>query len=491
MNQNTANFQQHPFFPKLTEFKEFIDLQKTNNSNFSKNENYNKVLLFCDLIKSFYHSLIHIQEIYPVKILEDNVNSLNYIENCITNYNNSGDGNQLIYMNNEIANVMQRVNIYTINGKDAKISATKSYNALAEFYYNKLNEIRQKSELTKKIIEKIKDKSQLHHDEIIKYHKELLVDTNLLQADNDHESIKSKINQTASKIEEVFQKASTHSNEINSFYRNLLSDNEFDESIKTKILSAKTEIEKQKSEIDNLLNESQKEIDSLKNFYIKVIGDENNTGLESIIDERHKALDNYEDKQKSLFANMETQINSLLVGATNAGLAKSFNKMSTTFKYSIMFWNSAFIISLICLVAFNIFGLVANNLEIKFKAFDVDFSIYKMVFISLPIIWLAIFCQRRRAEFVRLQQEYAHKEAVAMSYLSYKEQIQNLNLPDTKLLENLMEKTINVISYNPSKTLDGKVKESMPTLEFLDKTWDKVSPEKILEILLEKIAKKN
>lgn len=37
----------------------------------------------------------------------------------------------------------------------------------------------------------------------------------------------------------------------------------------------------------------------------------------------------------------------------------------------------------------------------------------------LPIVWLAFFASRRLSEYQRLQQEYAHKEALAKSYHSY------------------------------------------------------------------------
>ena len=84
---------------------------------------------------------------------------------------------------------------------------------------------------------------------------------------------------------------------------------------------------------------------------------------------------------------------------------------------------------------------------------------------ALPFIWLAIFCSNRRKEAMRLEQEYAHKVAVASSYASYKEQISNLNETNPELLKELMASTINIISKNPSDFLD-KSKSSDKLIDY-------------------------
>ena len=68
---------------------------------------------------------------------------------------------------------------------------------------------------------------------------------------------------------------------------------------------------------------------------------------------------------------------------------------------------------------------------------------------------------------MRLEQEYAHKVAVASSYASYKEQISNLNETNPELLKELMASTINIISKNPSDFLD-KSKSSDKLIDYDD-----------------------
>jgi hypothetical protein len=85
------------------------------------------------------------------------------------------------------------------------------------------------------------------------------------------------------------------------------------------------------------------------------------------------------------------------------------------------------------------------------------------------MVWLALFSATRRSQYERLQQEYAHKEALASSYESYKIQLQDLNGASEDLQRELIAKAVEAIAYNASATLDGKNhKEKPPLLQLLD-----------------------
>ena len=101
------------------------------------------------------------------------------------------------------------------------------------------------------------------------------------------------------------------------------------------------------------------------------------------------------------------------------------------------------------------------------KIYIIIFGFFSKITMALPFIWLAIFCSNRRKEAMRLEQEYAHKVAVASSYASYKEQISNLNETNPELLKELMASTINIISKNPSDFLD-KSKSSDKLIDYDD-----------------------
>lgn len=86
-----------------------------------------------------------------------------------------------------------------------------------------------------------------------------------------------------------------------------------------------------------------------------------------------------------------------------------------------------------------------------------------------PLIWLAVFASIRRSQYERLQQEYAHKEAFAKSYESYKKQLETLLKAEGETLQReLISKAIEAIAYNASQTLDGKHRDKMPLEHALD-----------------------
>jgi len=93
--------------------------------------------------------------------------------------------------------------------------------------------------------------------------------------------------------------------------------------------------------------------------------------------------------------------------------------------------------------------------------------LYK-VSIFLPVVWLALFASKRRSEAQRLQQEYAHKEALAKSYQSFKKQLDELGSDDTILLKQLIASAIGAVSYNASVTLDGKHGDKVPTQSVIE-----------------------
>ena len=68
-----------------------------------------------------------------------------------------------------------------------------------------------------------------------------------------------------------------------------------------------------------------------------------------------------------------------------------------------------------------------------------------------------------------MQQEYAHKEALAKSYDSYKQQIEALNSGDADMLKNLITKAIDAIAYNASETLDKRHGDRHPAHELVEK----------------------
>ena len=154
-------------------------------------------------------------------------------------------------------------------------------------------------------------------------------------------------------------------------------------------------------------------------------------------------------------------------------MRKSFSKPIE--QYSYLFYSSVAVLTITTLVS-SIDSFWTANEVIKFvditNLSELLNSLIHKLPIIVPVLWLAIFASKRRSEAQRLQQEYAHKEALAKSYQNFKTQIDNLNAPDKKeeLMEKLLSAAIDAVAANASDSLDKKHGDKTPAHEGLDKT---------------------
>lgn len=229
------------------------------------------------------------------------------------------------------------------------------------------------------------------------------------------------------------------------------------------------------------LSSVKNEVDELAQYHKVIFGDkesDNNSGLKVEIEKRRKDLIALETENKNNYEALFKKIEGLLPGATSAGLASAYKELKDKFDSSIKNYTRAFTGALLLLIgasfvmslsSFSIFPVF----EMKFidvQQWDVILRavIYKTPFM-LPIIWFAIFSAKRRSQYERLQQEYAHKEAFAKSYESYKLQLTELKIESNELQMALIEKAIQAIAYNASVTLDGKHEDSSPFTQVIEK----------------------
>ncbi|MEO5655958.1 MAG: hypothetical protein ABIR00_08265 [Nitrosospira sp.] len=167
-------------------------------------------------------------------------------------------------------------------------------------------------------------------------------------------------------------------------------------------------------------------------------------------------LGKFEVTQKDRYHTLNNQINILLPAATSAGLAAAYGEMKDSFNDPIKQISRIFYFSI---AAFFLLSSVIAVLESGFKPDDwngvLRGLIYKLPF-YVPLVWLVFYASKRRSEYQRLQQEYAHKEALAKSYDSYKKQLEGLDGDNMEMQKALIAEAVNAIAYNASATLDGK-----------------------------------
>jgi hypothetical protein len=374
-----------------------------------------------------------------LKLIDPEINKLNilnepltHLKNAISEFNTFSSNKNIVHLqrtNTHIDNCV--IHLKNANILIPKISARSVSVMISE--YNKTIE----ESLSEINLEDAKDATrqikQLQHE---------LIDSG--------ESIASRIKTTFDEIEEKYET-------INKFYNEMLIDENDYISTKTEILSAKKSVLDEINAIKESITEATNEIEELEKFYIKVYGKLDETkvkrvdGLKQELEKRFKSLTEYETQQNTKIVALVEKIEGLLPSATSAGLATAYFQERKKFRLPIILWNFAFIASLIGITVFSFISLSElNTIE------DIGKSLFHSLPITAPLIWLAIYASKRRSENQRLEQEYAHKEALAKSYSSYKQQIEALNEKDATLLVKLLDSAIKTITYNASESLDRK-----------------------------------
>jgi hypothetical protein len=293
------------------------------------------------------------------------------------------------------------------------------------------------------------------------------------------ESIESKIDEWVESIEKKYD-------EINNYHDETLVGIEGAPSTQQLVSDAKKVILSQQSKIEEILMEISPKITNLELFHQKVFGklntdNEYEGGISQEFEKRVTALNVFEGKQVTRYNALNTEIESLLPGATSTGLATAYRQMKQTFAHPIRNAEYLFYVAIAALVVSSLLFAIdsAGFFWVKMAQFKDWDSALKALVNKLPLygalIWLAFFASKRRSEYSRLQQEYAHKEALAKSYNSYKKQIQLLGDEDKSMQKDLITKAVDAIAYNASQTLDGKHGDNHPAHDLLGKVFDSVT----------------
>jgi len=163
------------------------------------------------------------------------------------------------------------------------------------------------------------------------------------------------------------------------------------------------------------------------------------------------------DKLKELNDTAEA----LLPGATSAGLASSFKSQRSRFDKPQQRWLKVFIWCIVGLVVVAlpsflsaILGVnAADGWEIVLKGMVVRAPIV------IPLVWLAVYAGRNYMLSIRIEEEYAYKEAISMAFEGYKNQMEAIGASDPKSPTPLNALCMNVlaaIAERPGRIYEGK-----------------------------------
>lgn len=204
------------------------------------------------------------------------------------------------------------------------------------------------------------------------------------------------------------------------------------------------------SDEDSISKDLNKKINELNKFYEKIFGNGN---------ENNKTISLKDDLEKRLIQlkEVEEDAKKVINLASDAGLAGGFVEKAKEAKKNKII--SVIILSLaLCAMFFynkDIFNGIPKNQE-AINNYIIIWNLLKLL-INAPLLWLAIVANINLNKYSRLEQDYAHKEALAKSYERYKNEISKLSSEDEQV-ENLKQELIKInleaFKLNPADNMD-------------------------------------
>lgn len=226
-----------------------------------------------------------------------------------------------------------------------------------------------------------------------------------------------------------------------------------------------------KSEFEAQLNlHSTKHDDQLTNFdseYRKLLGD--CTALDNRLQVMISELSELQEK----CIEQEKIIDSILPRGASAGLAAAFSERGKQLERSKWIWFAAFVISIILLSVFAVYLLVG-------MAVPEETTFWNQLMLRLPLaapmVWLGWFSAIQYGNVIRVQEDYAFKEATSKAFQGYRDHMEHLrdvDLDEGKTaLTLLSEVTINVLSREPLRIYGKTEQDASPTHGFM-RFWEK------------------
>jgi hypothetical protein len=377
--------------------------------------------------------------------------------------------------NTHLDNLLTYIRPYMVLPKAAAASLKRSATIYSKAIKQKANVFLTEAKELLNVIHEVHQTSDALASDIVETNERITI----LENDLFDEGIEDKINKLVKDFE-------LKKSEIEEASQNILLNRDEAISHKNEIEQSKQSILVNQEEINEILEIIESETKELNKFYIKSFGSEDDSGelvggIKQEIEELQDNLKVFEEDQKTKYTALNEEIETLLPGATSAGLATAFKDMKDSFKWPSRIASWTFYFSLIVMMIAT-FATMIESFEfwkIKFIGIgdwqNVLRSMTTKLPLFVPIIWMAYYSTKRRSEYKRLEQEYAHKETLAKSYQSFKKQIEETKTNNYDLLHKLLDKSIESLSHNASETLDKKHGDKMPIQEIIQSTIDKIS----------------
>ena len=318
-------------------------------------------------------------------------------------------------------------------------------------YKKEVNELKESFD---KLIEETKNNIQ----RIEEFKKELL------DWSESEESTKVLIDNAKIAIDKLQETAEEKFNEISQYYSTIFDWDAENESLKQ-------ELESITKDFKESLWAIQKQETEINTFYLKIFWQKNSewkieAWLQKEIDAKLAQIHKIQEAQTQNYKALFERIENLLPSATSAWLAHAYREQKESYENPIEKWNKIFIWTIIAMIALGVWSVtdLSNWNFQKPSSFGDALTtlLWKLPFL-IPLIWLAWFASKQQAQNKRLQEEYAHREAMSKSFIGYKREIEKLDPKDsTWIASSLIKNIVDTINKNPSEVLDGIRSDKSP-----------------------------
>lgn len=168
--------------------------------------------------------------------------------------------------------------------------------------------------------------------------------------------------------------------------------------------------------------------------------------------------------QETLFDQLDgyqKKIGGLLGDANRVGLGAAFRSRKLELQDPMKWWLILFVFSIIGIVAMGVvyFAPILETGKLEQLPF-------RLALVS-PLIWLGWFSAKHYGYTSRLREDYAFKEASAMSFEGYKREASEAGV---EMQEKLLDSSIKNFSDNPIRIYNGHENHVSPLHEVLDRS---------------------
>lgn len=245
------------------------------------------------------------------------------------------------------------------------------------------------------------------------------------------------------------------------------------------------ELDKYRASLNEKLSEISSKYSEGRRLLIEG-ADEHRELFNSSKEEMKKEVEIYRDKITQLHAEFESKksnieglvaaaseclniANGALKKTSQVGMAGAFQKRRQELRYPVVIWGVAFI-GFLCALAY--IGVDIVQFAFMNPSDNENVSIVQLISklaVSFPAIWGAWFSAKQYSHASQLQEDYAYKVSIAMTYHGYKDEA---GLVDEKMSGKLLDSMISQFSENPVRLYQNS--NSASVLEAVLKN-DKIS----------------